>query len=201
MTLIGDAAMEARCRSLVDAIELPHPVTLPGLAGAVAEWAGRDVRLEALPAEVGAGVSGMVVNTTAGYLVQYPHDADAWWALMCVSHELAHIICGHVPSKDQAISATTGAEGLDRTGQTHGDTSHINAWLPDMQDAITAWGKLYRCEMNGSVEQEAELAATLLVQRIERETTNPLGAAPRRRDGEVLGRFAQVLGGRRARRR
>lgn len=81
------------------------------------------------------------------------------------------------------------------------NVGHIGHWLPDLQDAVAAWGQLYRCDLHPAAEREAELTATLLVQRIERA---PIAAPAGRAGGanqEVLGRFAQILGGRRDRRR
>lgn len=204
MGLIRDTALERRCRALVDPLELPDPFTLTALAETVARGQDRRVRLRRVPLTAGSGVSGLVLRTDTEYVVCYPDTTDAWWALMCVSHELAHIICGHLRAEHPSIGARihapdprgtrTDADGPGRDGDT------MAAWLPDMQEAITAWGALYRCEMDGRLEREAELTGTLLVQKIETAAGARRTGPGRPGDQDVLARFGQLLGGRRARR-
>lgn len=106
MAIIGDAALEARCRTLVDDLPLPVPFTVTGLVEAVARQVSRPVQLRPLPLALGPEVSGMVARTDVGYLVRYPSTGAPWWALVCLSHELAHILCGHLtgPTR-QALTA------------------------------------------------------------------------------------------------
>lgn len=211
MTLIADAGMERRCRDLVTTLDLPSPCTLDDLVSAVASRQEQGIQMLPLPPAASVEVSGLVMHTTTGYLVCYPHGADPWWQLMCASHELAHILCGHLPEREQSITATNPVttEGADRderagtAGSAGTEESArldlLNTYLPDMQDALRAWGRLYRCQMHGQVELEAELIATLLVQHIERGERAPAdGAAPG--DAAVLGRWQQVLGTRGQRR-
>lgn len=224
MSVIADAVMEERCRSLVERLELPQPFSLQALADVVADVRGRPITLQPLPSDIGPGVSGIVMSTTSGYVISYPDHEASWWARMCVSHELAHILCHHLPEAGQASTASstdtapstdttpgtateTATDTVTRTSTITGPLQPLAAadvddvLLPDMQEAIRAWGRLYRCDMHGKLEREAELTATLLVQRIERTAPMTAGTSSPRRDEAVLGRFATVLGSRRDRRR
>ena len=69
-----------------------------------------------------------------------------------------------------------------------------------IRDAEQARGPLFRCDLSADTEQEAEFVASLLVSRIEHLPASlPIVLAGR--DGDILGRFARVLGSRRDRRR
>ena len=191
MPYSGDAALESRCRKLVQSLVLPQPCTLTALVEAVADHLDQSVHLRSLPVDLEPQISGAVIHTPVGYVVYYPPWEDDWWSLMCVSHELAHILCGHIRGAPDGVAASV----ISADDETPRAATTVSDRLPDMQEAIKAWGPLYRCNMTGPAEQEAELVATLLVLRIESESSGTPAPTPSfRQDDGVLDRFTRILG-------
>jgi hypothetical protein len=194
----GDATLESRCRDLVQSLDLPRPCTPTALVDVVADRLGEPVHLRPLTDDLEPQLSGAVIRTPVGYVVYYPQEEEQWWKLMCIAHELAHILCGHLHGTPNAVTASvinsrTGA-GAPEAVRTASDL------LPDLQEAIKVWGPLYRCNMAGPTEQEAEMVATLIVLRIETESSGNIHPiASFNRDDGVLDRFARILGPWRAR--
>lgn len=185
MRLLGDSVQEAYYQALVDAVDVPNPFSLAGLVAAVARQRGCEIILEPLPSSFGPEVSGMVSRTSAGYVMKVPVAAEAWWLRYPTCHELAHIVCNHVPGGTQMTSRLQ-------------DT--VRAHSPIVRAAELDWGPLFRCDVSTDAEQEAEFVASLLVDRVERLAAgSPL--APPVPAGAIVDRFARVLGSRRDRRR
>ncbi len=185
MRFIGDRDTEAYYEALVDAIDVPRPFSVRRLVAAVARQHGCEIALEPLPPEFGPEVSGSVRRFGAGYLMQLPVEAESWWVPGPAAHEVAHIVCGHVPSDGQL------------TTRLH-DT--VRAYSPIVRDAEADWGPMFRCDLSADVEQEAEYVASLLVSRIEQLHSRNRFTSPAP-TGDVVDRFTRVLGSRRDRRR
>lgn len=164
----GTEAASRRCRTIADSVRLTRPFTPAALVRSVGRQLGCVIDLAPLPTPLASGVSGIVVDTAAGYVIGEPADADEWWVRACVCHELAHILCGH-PGGPGDLAG--GAEDAGCPPQT--PFTAITAWLPDLRDAAEAWGPLFRCRGRGVAEQEAELVGALLLHRIDAALAGP----------------------------
>lgn len=208
MTFTDDAALEARCRALVGTITLPSPFSLDGLVEAVSTERGEPIWLRSLPADLGPEISGVLLGTDEGYVLCYPTEADPWWSLTCVAHELGHILCGHASTVRRPAPGTLSPDAVPGTAEpetpeTAADagTQNVAGMLPHLQEAAQAWGRLYRCDAHTHAEREAELVATLLIQRVERHARRSRPRTSRGNAGQeaVLRRFSSLLNGRRDR--
>lgn len=159
MALIDDAALEQRCRALVDDLTLPHSCTLQALVANVAEHQRTTIALHAEDLSAAPEVSAMITGTPTGYSIRYHDSGDPWWVMMCVGHELGHILGGHPLMRREAAQG----DGLVRDAQAF---QRIEQRLPAMHDAFGDW-IMFRCDGRGPLEREAELIASLLFQRIE----------------------------------
>lgn len=189
--------LELRARAVVEQLIIPVPFSVTTLTAAVEDRVGWPITLNdrAARTDLDPSVSGMTYPGPDAYQVFYPMGAETWWALLCLCHELAHILCGHVPNRGAAESSVISAVAADvdvDVATARELTRTVDAILPDMQEAQRVWG-IYRCTLDEDVEQEAEMVASLLVGRVEAvidapPTPDPTAGSP------VLGRFARVLG-------
>jgi len=183
--------LQGRARAVVERLIIPTPFSVTRLTAAVEDRVGWPIALNdrATRSDLDPSVSGMTYKGPDAYQVFYPMGAETWWALLCLCHELAHILCGHVPDHGPtevpvvSVPAEDVAQVLAR---------NVDTLLPDMQKAQRAWG-LYRCTLDEDVEQEAEMVASLLVGRVEAVIDSPPVPDPTA-TSPVLGRFARVLG-------
>lgn len=157
-----EPTMEDRCRALVDTLVLPTPCTLDALVDIVAEHLQVSIDLRAHDFSYDSRLSAMVVRTPDGFAIRYHNSPDPWWVMACVSHEIGHILSDH-SSPDSPSPADVPA-----------GTSNLAPHLESLDDAVAAWGRLYRCETHGPMEREAEFIASLLVQRVETNQTSSL---------------------------
>jgi len=185
MGLLDDSAREEHYQALVDAVDIPRPFSLTGFVAAVARQHGCDIDLKPLSPALGPEVSGSVKRTATGFVIALPVAAESWWLHVPTCHELAHVLCNHLDDRDLTISR------IQDTARAHS---------PIIRGAEQFWGPMFRCDLSKDIEREAEFVASLLVGRIERLAGRG-AVTPSVPTGDIVGRFARVLGGRRDRRR
>ncbi|MFD7627451.1 hypothetical protein ACFV7Q_15675 [Streptomyces sp. NPDC059851] len=88
--------LRKRCEKILGHLDLPHPFSLEGLCGRIAEMRGRPIRLHPLPEEAAAtGVCGLWVGTARVDYVFYEEKTTPLHREHIVLHELGHILFGH----------------------------------------------------------------------------------------------------------
>lgn len=211
--LLEDPAAEHRCRQIVNDLTLPEPFTLPALVDIVADRVHRPIQLRSVT-DIAPGVSAVVINMPHAYVVSYLHQSDPWRALTLVAHELGHILCGHplqldlfqqAPGREQHHVKQVTAAHADDSAPAHAQEAPAlsirqGAATPALLGAAEAWGgRLYRCDLLAPHEREAELVATLVLERVEQ--AGLLTASARPPSDPVAARYAEALLGTQGRRR
>ncbi|MFK0252549.1 hypothetical protein [Streptomyces sp. NPDC090445] len=88
--------LRKRCEKILGHLDLPHPFSLEGLCGRIAEQRGRPIRLHPLPEEAAqSGVCGLWVGTARVDYVFYEEKTTPLHREHIVLHELGHILFGH----------------------------------------------------------------------------------------------------------
>jgi hypothetical protein len=103
-----------RIQRLFDALDLPDGVTDPyELCRLVGEHLGCQIELEfaSLPTNSPCGVA---LLTATGYLLIVEEDTWPGHRLHIVAHELAHVLCGHIPAPRDDIPELLGIPVLTR---------------------------------------------------------------------------------------
>jgi hypothetical protein len=146
--------LRLRCRCLAGTVPLPDPFTPKGFASSLAGMRGRPVELVPVPASTSCGL--LVSTPTADY-IGYPTDTTALHQRHIMLHEAAHLLCGHAGGLDPSVSTVL---------------------LPHLSPALVR-RVLGRSAYTDPQEQEAELLASLLAQRVARPSA---AVAPDRLD-------------------
>jgi hypothetical protein len=160
--------LRKRCWDVVRRLHLPDPFSVAALCDSISAQRGRALYLH--PLEKPEGVldmpCGMWVATDVADHVFFEEQTSTFHQEHIILHELAHMICGH----------TIGMLGDDfdpaAVGEQNGD-----------EFARTA---LLRASYNTEQEQEAELVATLILERGKQLTGGGLSESERRL-GKALG--------------
>ncbi|MFB6891348.1 ParH-like protein [Kitasatospora sp. NPDC056327] len=133
-----------RCRRVAESVPLPEPFGLPALTESLARLRGRPIELIPLSGPAHAPCGALVSTDRADY-IGYPVDTTALHQQHIVLHEVGHLLCGHT------------GDGLG--------PAVTDALLPRLP------GELVRRVLGRSgyaerQEQEAELVASLTLQRV-----------------------------------
>lgn len=165
---MGRRTIRARCERALDGLPVPRPFDAEILRAAVAARRGRPLRL--LPKTVPAGPCGIWVAFDDIDVVYYEAGTSALHQNHIVAHELGHLLCRHE------------ASGLD-------SPDLLATLFPNLSPALVA-SVMGRTTYSTVEEQEAELIATLL---LERSGAGPRPPAPA--PDPALDGLAAALGG------
>lgn len=143
------------CAAKVEALELPSPFDVEVFCGSLGQSRGRRIRL--IPRDLPAGSpSGLCVSTNAGDYIFYESQTSALHQEHIILHEVGHLLCEHrAPSVSrEEISGLL---------------------LPDL-DADMVQRVLGRTCYPMWAEQEAEIIASLIVAKVEKERRETVSA-------------------------
>jgi hypothetical protein len=156
--------LRKRCWAIVRRLPLPEPFSVSALCDSIAADRGRTLYLH--PMDRPEGVldmpCGMWVATDVADHVFFEQQTSTFHQEHIILHELGHMICGHtIDMLDPAlVDADNGDEPVQRA--------------------------LFRASYNTEQEQEAELLATLLLER-GRQINGESLTESERRLGKALG--------------
>ncbi|MGW4489103.1 hypothetical protein ACWEOE_35365 [Amycolatopsis sp. NPDC004368] len=168
-----------RCRRLADAPALPEPFDADEFVAGIAAGRGRPIEL--MPVNVPSdGPCGLLMSTARADYILYPTNTTALHRRHILLHEVGHLLCGHVGSD-------AGAEGAAI------DVAVSRALMPNLSPELVR-RVLGRTTYSEVQEQEAELVASLLAQRVAKVQ------APRPQGDSGLARMDDMFGGRPRRR-
>jgi hypothetical protein len=157
--------LRQRCEARLRALDLPNPLTVRGFCDALAERRGR--RIELCPVALRPGPSGGWVAGAEKDYVLYQQETTPVHQEQIILHEASHIACGHRP--------------------LHVAEPKVVALLfPDI-DSELVQGMLQRTRYSTEEEQEAEMLASLLLDRVTGR------AVPREPPDEVAGLIRRLV--------
>ena len=167
-----------RCRALADGVTLPEPFDAGAFVASLAAQRGRPIELMPVDAPSG-GPCGLLMSTERADYILFPTNTTALHRRHILLHEVGHLLCGHVGSDAGADGATIDAAA----GRL---MPHLS---PELVRRV-----LGRTTYSEVEEQEAELLASLLAQRVARGAP----AAPKPENSEIserAARFGSLFGG------
>lgn len=146
----GEAGLWDRCRSTVGQLELPEPFDAEAFVDVLARDRGRPIGL--LPVAAQPDVPcGLVVTTRNSDWIVYCSDTSPLHRQHILLHEAAHILCGHTQRGGDSTAMAAAAGTL---------MPHLPAEL-----VRSVLGRTVYSEPD---EREAELVASLILQRVAR---------------------------------
>jgi hypothetical protein len=160
--------LRKRCWAIVRRLHLPDPFSVPALCDSISAQRGRALYLH--PLEKSESVldmpCGMWVATDVADHIFFEQQTSTFHQEHIIVHELGHMICGHTIAMlgDEFDSVVAGGDTGDEVVQQ----------------------ALLRASYNTEQEQEAELVATLLLER-GREISGASVSESERRLGRALG--------------
>lgn len=183
--------LRKRGQDLLRGVAVPDPFDLEAFCQRLAQTRGRPLRIIPLPAAASAGACGAWAATaTTDYLFFDPATAPLHREHILL-HEVGHLLAGHgsvpvaTPTPLAAQVCPPAVASLLEGG-----------WLPDLSPE-TVQHVLARTDYSMPQEQEAEIIATLILERGSRRPAGPASApgspAPA---AQVLGRLSRALGAR-----
>ncbi|MGP9022936.1 ParH-like protein [Streptomyces sp. BR1] len=148
-----------RCRGIAASLDLPVPFDAVELIAAAAEQRGRPIELMPIPWTPGVPC-GLLVSADLADYIAYAADTSPLHRQHILVHELSHLLCGHDGTLSTELTPHLADELVHRV--------------------------LGRTIYTEPQEQEAELLASLIIQRavwdLPGQPPDPfLGPAPRRR--------------------
>ncbi len=138
--------LRRRCEARLKDLELPVPFDTQAFCDTLARQRGRPIVLQ--PAACGTGYYGLWVATRDTDVVYYERDTSALHQKHIILHEICHLLCGH-----QSTNVT--------------DPAAQQLLFPDLQTAAMRH-TLQRAGYSTDEEREAELLASLILDRAER---------------------------------
>lgn len=175
MAVVGrgrDAAeLWERCRRTVEELELPDPFDIEAFIAALARERGRPIDLMPVTARPNLPC-GLVVTTDRADWIVYRADTTAVHRQHILLHEAAHLVCGHAeangagpgPGPEKGAGAGSGAGA----GKGIGADGAAAASLMPHLSADLIRSVLGRTVYSEPDEREAELVASLILQRVQR---------------------------------
>ncbi|RSN65106.1 hypothetical protein DMH01_01520 [Amycolatopsis sp. WAC 04182] len=165
-----------RCRSLADGVTLPEPFDAGSFVAELAAERGRPIELMQVSVP-SSGPCGLLMSTERADYILYPTNTTALHRRHILLHEVGHLLCGHVGSD-------AGADGIVL------DAAAGKTLMPNLSPELVR-RVLGRTGYSAVEEQEAELLASLLAQRVARTTVR--GAArPDENGSDLAGGMARV---------
>jgi hypothetical protein len=136
--------LRRRCEARLRELDLPAPFSARAFSHSLAARRGRPIRLQ--PLESPAGLTGAWVATTTADYIFYEEATSPLHQRHIILHELSHLLCGH-----DAVPVL--------------ETEFSQLLLPDLQ-ADMVERVLRRAAYSNEEEQEAELLASLILERV-----------------------------------
>lgn len=167
-----DRRIRRRVKQLINELELPPGFDIEELCRRLGERRGRPIHLLALSMPPDSPC-GMWVSTPAFDAIFYAADTSRTHQELIISHEIGHILCGHV-------SAPVLSE----------ETARL--LLPDLDPALVQ-RTLGRTNYTGQQEREAETMGTLLLRRAHQPVDVEVATALDAGQVEVYGRLRHSL--------
>jgi len=165
-----------RCRSLADGVALPDPFDAGSFIAELAAGRGRPIELMQVSVPA-SGPCGLLMSTERADYILYPANTTALHRRHILLHEVGHLLCGHV-------GADGGADGIAL------DAAAGKTLMPNLSPELVR-RVLGRTSYSAVEEQEAELLASLLAQRVAR--TSVRGTARHDEGGsDLAGGLARV---------
>nr|WP_063809995.1 ImmA/IrrE family metallo-endopeptidase [Kibdelosporangium phytohabitans] len=158
--------MRRRCAVLARTLPMPQPFDARRLCRLVAHQRGRQITFTPMNAH-DSGVLGLWVATEKTDMIFYEASTTPPHQEHIILHELAHVLCDHYPARLSASELT-------------------RMLLPSLDPAMVQ-RILGRSTYQAEQEQEAELLASLITQRAQRE------AVPGHRTSEVADRISAAF--------
>ncbi|MFD5245595.1 hypothetical protein ACFWIW_13665 [Amycolatopsis sp. NPDC058340] len=149
-----------RCRSLADGVALPEPFDAESFVAELAAERGRPIELMRVDVP-SSGPCGLLMSTERADYILYPANTTALHRRHILLHEVGHLVCGH-------LGSDAGADGIVL------DAAAGKTLMPNLSPELVR-RVLGRTGYSAVEEQEAELLASLLAQRVAR--TSVRGAA------------------------
>ncbi|EFL09476.1 predicted protein [Streptomyces sp. AA4] len=163
--------MRRQARTLVNSLRLPDPCDVLTLRDKVSSDRNRPIRLVPLDMH-GSGLSGLWLETDEADLVVYEATAGVQHRNHIIAHEFSHMLCGHISTDAMTDQAA-------------------KLLFPDLDPALVR-RMLGRGGYADSDEQEAEIVATILLERLGRSDPGPPGELPSA-EADVLARISKSL--------
>lgn len=171
--------LRQRCERLLREVEVPEPFDVHAFADAISRRRGRPLQLVAKSSPLGP--CGMWVALPDADIVFYETATSRLHREHIIVHELAHLVAAHEP-----------AEPLD--------PALLGNLLPSL-DATVVRKVLARTTYSVVEEQEAEMIASLVLQRAARSGQPAPGDRRPALETDALERLQSALGGPRPRHR
>lgn len=165
------ARLWERCRRTVEGLELPDPFDAEAFIASLAHERGRPIDLMPVTAQPDLPC-GLVVTTDGADWIVYRADTTAVHRQHILLHEAAHLVCGHA----------------DATGSAAGAGAAAASSLMPHLSADLIRSVLGRTVYSEPEEREAELVASLILQRAQRRSRRNA------RTGRVPSRLDAVFG-------
>jgi hypothetical protein len=171
--------LRQRCEARLSELDLPSPFDVRRFCERLARRRGRPIVLQ--PVVSGTGCYGLWVAMPSADVVYYERETSLLHQGHIILHELCHLLSGHRPAP---VSLEEAARLL----------------LPDLQPELVR-RLLQRAGYSTDEEREAEILASLILERAARTPPAPAGggsyAAPHldARTAQVLGRLETTLEG------
>jgi hypothetical protein len=143
---VGRNWLRERCLAALQQVEIPDPFDIQAFANQVSRHRGRPVRL--VPKDDVQGPCGAWLPSHEGDYVFYEPNTGHFHRDHIVLHELGHLLMGHDAQSFWTDEAPT--------------------LLPDLDLKVIATHMLARSSHDDPVEQEAEMIATLVQERVRR---------------------------------
>lgn len=165
-----------RCRLLADGLTLPEPFDAEEFVASLAARRGRPIELMPVSAPTG-GPCGLLMSTERADYILYPTNTTALHRRHILLHEVGHLLCGHVGSD-------AGADGAAI------DAAAGRELMPNLSPELIR-RVLGRTTYTALEEQEAELLASLIAQRVVRDDGVREAPVPVE-DSEIAGGMARL---------
>lgn len=174
------STIRRRIEGLLNGLNVPSPLDVDALAQQIAARRGRPIRLAAK--ETHLGPCGLWAALPKVDVVLYESATSRLHRDHIVLHELSHVLCSHSPSEVLPEHV-------------------IRLLMPDLNPSVVA-AVMGRTTYSEPEEQEAELAAAMIVERAGGIFTAGAGARPKPAsdsadeplDGGALARLSLVFG-------
>ena len=167
------AALRRRCEARLRTLDLPVPFDVRTLCDALAAGRQRPILLQ--PISSPAGPSGLCLALPAADIILYEQQTSPLHQQQIILHELCHLLCGHRP-------APAGPHDVPQAPFLHLSAEAVQRLLR-------------RAGYSAEDEREAELLASLILERVRETPRTAIGAASPE-DAGVLRGLAVCLEGR-----
>lgn len=148
--------MRQRCEAAVRSLDVPVPFDVGRFCELLGQQRGRPIRLTAISSPVDP--CGVWLDADSGDWIFYESGTSWPHQKHIILHELSHLICDHHASGDL-------------------DEERFRGLFPDLDVGVIR-SRMDRSSYTDEQEQEAELLATLILERAERGTPERRSVAP-----------------------